>query len=443
MSATISSSQNIPAENRAAYLGERYDEVRRATERLCANLEPEDYVIQSMPDCSPAKWHLAHTTWFFETFVLTEAQPDYQPYHRDFAFLFNSYYVQAGERWQRAQRGLLSRPTVHEVYQYRQHVDKAMAEFFQHGMAAHLEEDAERLLTRVEIGLQHEQQHQELMVTDLKHLFSLNPLSPVLKVEVTPAPSQGVAVMGWVHFDEAVRKIGYEGDGFFYDNEKPLHHELVPSFELATRTITCGEFMEFMADDGYRRPELWLSLGWAAVEANGWKAPLYWEQEPDAAADQWEMFTAFGMRAVDPSEPVTHVSFFEADAYARWRGCTLPTEAMWESACVHSKCDADTGHFVEDSSLHPVSVMSSGGLEQMFGNVWEWTASPYVAYPGYRAPSGALGEYNGKFMCNQMVLRGGSCATPRSHIRATYRNFFPPEARWQFSGIRLARVTLL
>ncbi len=443
MIATPSTSQTSPSTSRAAFLKGRYDEIRRATARLCVGLEAEDYVIQSMPDCSPAKWHLAHTTWFFETFILKEADPGYQPFHPQFAYLFNSYYVQAGERWQRSQRGLLSRPTVREIYEYRDHVDRAMEEFFESGISARMEEDSARLLTRVEIGLQHEQQHQELLVTDLKNLFSLNPLRPALKMDITAAPSQGVAVLGWVKFDEAVRKIGYDGDGFFYDNEKPLHHELVPAFELATRTITCGEYMEFMEDAGYSRPELWLSLGWAAVEENGWTAPLYWEQEPDGEPGQWQMFTATGMRAVDPSEPVTHISFFEADAYARWRGCDLPTEAMWESACLQSENTPESGHFVEDGDLHPVAAVATGGLDQMFGNVWEWTASPYVAYPGHRAPSGALGEYNGKFMCNQMVLRGGSCVTPRSHIRATYRNFFPPESRWQFSGIRLAKVISL
>lgn len=440
MSTALYSSQKTVAANRSAHLAGKYDEVRRATIRLCANLEPEDYVIQSMPDCSPAKWHLAHTTWFFETFVLKEADSEYRPYHPEFAFLFNSYYVQAGERWQRAQRGLLSRPTVREIFEYRQYVDTAMENFFQRGVALRPEEDASDLLTRVEIGLQHEQQHQELLVTDLKHLFSLNPLRPAISMEAPAGQSQGVAVMGWLPFDEAVRKIGYEDDGFFYDNEKPIHHELVPAFELASRTITCGEFMEFIEDDGYRRAELWLSLGWGAVESHGWRAPLYWERNPDEDADEWQMFTASGMRPVDPSEPVTHVSYFEADAYARWRGCDLPTEAMWETACVLKGGTTDAGHFVEDGSLHPAPVISTGGLEQMFGNVWEWTASPYIAYPGYRAPSGALGEYNGKFMCNQMVLRGGSCATPQSHIRATYRNFFPPESRWQFSGIRLAKV---
>ncbi len=443
MSATVPPSSKVTAVNRAVYLSGKFDEVRRATERLCVNLEPEDYVIQSMPDCSPTKWHLAHTTWFFETFILFEAVPDYSHFNPHFSYLFNSYYVQAGERWARPHRGMISRPTVAEIYDYRHHVEAAMQDFLDTGITAYTEEKAEALLDRVEIGLQHEQQHQELLVTDIKHLFSLNPLRPVLYPEVLRAPGPDPGPPEWIRFDESLRHVGFEGEGFHFDNEKPRHHQYVPAFELATRTVSNGEYMEFINDDGYRRPELWLSLGWEAVERNQWHAPLYWERHPDVASDAWQVFTTAGMKLVDPAEPVTHISFYEADAYARWAGYDLPTEAMWESACEHLVCKPEEGHFVEDGSIHPLPVMSRGGIHQMFGNVWEWTSSPYIAYPGYKPVPGALGEYNGKFMSNQMVLRGGSCATPRSHIRASYRNFFPPEARWQFSGLRLAKIAEL
>lgn len=427
---------------RLSELARQYALVRQQTLDLCASLEPEDYVIQSMPDTSPTKWHLAHTTWFFETFLLAEGQADYQPFHPDFAYLFNSYYVQAGKRWQRPHRGLLSRPTVNEVQQYRHHVDAAMNHFFEVTIPSMSDAEADSYLTRIEIGLNHEQQHQELLVTDIKHAFSINPLKPAFHPD--PAGQKNASAAGdippaeWVEFEESIAEIGYGGTKFFYDNEMPKHRQLVPAFELMNRTVTCAEYLQFMEDGGYSRPELWLSLGWAAVEAHEWEAPLYWESADNGDTD-WRMFTAGGMRDLDFNEPVTHVSFFEADAYARWKGLDLPTEAMWESACRQSGCTAESGNFVESGLFHPVTSKGDG-LLQMLGNTWEWTSSPYTAYPGYRAPSGALGEYNGKFMCNQMVLRGGSCATPQSHIRMTYRNFFPPDARWQFSGIRLSRL---
>lgn len=420
----------------------QYDDVRWATEALCATLEPEDYVIQSMPDCSPTKWHLAHTTWFFETFVLGDSQDTYRPFKPDYSYLFNSYYVQAGDRWQRAHRGMLSRPTVSEIYEYRAHVDQAMHALLETDLLEMDRDAAARLLARIELGLNHEQQHQELILTDIKHLFSLNSLRPVFR-EVLPGEclqataKAAVNPIEWIAFKEGIREIGYGGDSFSYDNEGPAHRQLVPAFELASRTVTCGEYLEFISDKGYERPELWLSLGWAAVEANQWQAPLYWEQ---GEGGSWEIFTLSGMRPINPDEPVTHISYFEADAYARWRGCELPTEAMWETACTESGVTADEGILLEESCLHPVQPPANGGLQQMLGNVWEWTSSPYTAYPGYKAQPGALGEYNGKFMCSQMILRGGSCATPHSHIRPTYRNFFPAEARWQFSGIRLAKL---
>lgn len=408
-------------------LGQRYRAVRQATERFCEPLEVEDFVIQSMPDCSPTKWHLAHTSWFFEAFILAEHAPNYRSPHPQFAYLFNSYYVQAGERHCRPKRGLISRPTVAEVYQYRQHVDQAMTELLES-----LDDDRlAALAPTVIIGLNHEQQHQELMVTDLKHMLSTNPLQPVYRER--PPERSAAPPLRWLRFEEGIHEIGHAGGGFFYDNEGPRHRELVPAFELASRPVTCGDYLEFIADGGYERPELWLSEGWNLVETEGWGAPLYWWDEEG----RWTTFTLSGRRPVEPSEPVTHVSYFEADAYARWAGAWLPTEAQWEVAATGEPI---TGNFVESARLHPAPLNpNETGLTRIFGDVWEWTASSYLPYPGYRAAPGALGEYNGKFMVNQMVLRGGSCATSASHIRATYRNFFHTAARWQFNGIRLAR----
>lgn len=438
----------LHSSDRYASLGTRFKQVRDATESLCEFMHPEDYVVQSMEDASPTKWHLAHTTWFFETFVLAHADPAYRPFHPEFAYLFNSYYVQAGERWQRPYRGLLSRPTVEEVYAYRAYVNEAMHRLLEVGLSQLPQEKQHSLHTRIEIGLNHEQQHQELLLTDAKHLFSINPLRPAFHPDAASAAAatSSPVPLNWVSFEETISSIGHNEDSFFYDNEKPFHRELIPAFDLASRTVTSDEFLEFMNDGGYRRPELWLSLGWAAVEAGKWEAPMYWEpvekNQPAAQttrADQWQTFTLGGMRPVDGHGPLTHISYFEADAYARWKGCTLPTEFMWEHACRAADCSPEHGNFVESRQLHPVAAPAGPGLQQMLGNLWEWTASPYTAYPGYQAPPGALGEYNGKFMCNQIVLRGGSCATPQSHIRPGYRNFFPPAARWQFSGIRLAR----
>jgi ergothioneine biosynthesis protein EgtB len=414
----------------AAALAAHYRGVRRTTELLCEPLHPEDYVVQSMPEASPVKWHLAHTAWFFETFVLTPHLPGYRPFHPDFAFLFNSYYEAVGPRLPRPQRGLLSRPTVAEVFRYRSYVDEHVAELF--GLA---HADARRrAAAAVVLGLHHEQQHQELLLTDLKHAFGSNPLRPAYR-DRPPTPTAGPVKLSWEPFPEGLVGLGHGGPGFAFDNEAPRHRVFVGAFRLASRPVTNGEYLAFLQDGGYDRPELWLSDGWAARQARGWTAPLYWEKRDG----QWSVMTLAGARPLGLGEPVCHVSYYEADAFARWARARLPTEAEWETAAAAAP---PAGHFLEGGRLHPSPGPAAddvGPVGQLFGDVWQWTASPYVAYPGYRPPAGALGEYNGKFMCNQLVLRGASCVTPRSHARATYRNFFPPEARWQFSGIRLAR----
>ncbi len=403
-----------------ASLAARYRAVRRLTERLCEPLEVEDYQLQSMPDCSPPKWHLAHTTWFFETFVLAAHDPGHRPFHPLFNYLFNSYYEAVGDRWPRPARGLLSRPTVAEVYDYRRSVDERMVRLLDRADAA--------VAPLVELGLNHEQQHQELLLTDLKHGFALNPLRPAY-ADVSPRAASAAQPLRWEARPAGLHWLGHEGSGFAFDNESPRHKVYVQAHEIASRPVTAGEYLAFVEDGGYDRPELWLSDGWAARRQHGWTAPLYWER----AAGGWQLFTLHGMRPLDPAEPVCHVSYYEADAYARWAGARLPTEAEWEVAAAGREVD---GNFLESGRLHPAPDPGTG---QFFGDVWEWTASPYAAYPGYRPAAGALGEYNGKFMCNQMVLRGGSCATPAGHVRPTYRNFFPPDARWQFSGVRLAK----
>ncbi len=404
-----------------------YRTVRDATERLCEPLSHEDYVVQSMPDVSPTKWHLAHVSWFFETFVLKPHATGYRPARPEFEYLFNSYYNAVGEQYPRPRRGLLSRPTVDEVYEYRAAVDAAML--------ALLEEDDHDLATLVELGLNHEQQHQELILMDIKHVLSCNPLHPAYR----PAPeARSLAAPGleWIERDESVRWIGHQGDGFAYDNESPRHRVLVPAFRIASRPVTNGEFLEFIGDGGYRTPTLWLADGWSTVEREEWQAPLYWIRRDGA----WHEFTLGGLRALDPAAPVCHVSYFEADAYATWAGARLPTEAEWETVAREQPVE---GNFLEQDALGPrAAPADAGGAAapvQLFGDVWEWTRSPYQPYPGYRANPGALGEYNGKFMCNQQVLRGGSFASPASHLRATYRNFFYPHCRWQFAGLRLAR----
>ncbi len=417
---------NMVVEHDESTLIHRYLSVRRFTESLCEGLATEDFVVQSMEDVSPTKWHLAHTSWFFETFVLREHLAGYRPLDEQYAFLFNSYYVQAGERHCRAQRGYISRPTVEEVFRYREHVDEAVVQLLDSA------DDQLRatLLPLMEIGLNHEQQHQELMVTDLKHVFSVNPLRPVYR-ERPSAPAASASPLRWIAFPEGLHEIGHAGEAFAYDNEGPRHRRFVESFELASRPVTCGEYLEFMEDGGYRRPELWLSAGWATAQEHLWTEPFYWEQRDG----RWWIFTLAGMRQVNLDEPVCHLSYFEAEAFARWAGARLPREDEWEVAAAGLPIG---GNLAEEGAFHPVTT-SGDGLLQMYGDVWEWTQSQYTAYPGYRAPDGALGEYNGKFMCNQFVLRGGSCATSATHIRPTYRNFFPPDATWQFTGVRLAR----
>ncbi len=407
----------------------RYREVRQASDRLCEPLAVEDYVPQSMTDASPIKWHLAHTTWFFETLVLMPTVKNYRPFHPTFQYLFNSYYNAIGPQYSRPHRGLVTRPTVAQVRQYRSYVDRQMEELLdqhEHG-TMRVPEDV------IVLGLNHEQQHQELMLTDLKHLWSFNPLHPVYRE--APAPTaRSVPRLRWFDFEEGMREIGHAGPGFAFDNETPRHRVFVHAFQLASRLVTCGEYRAFMEDGGYDRPELWLSDGWKVARERGWRAPLYWEREDSG----WYAYTLTGYRPVDDAEPVTHLSYYEADAYARWAGARLATEAEWETAAATAPLE---GHFVEDGFFHPIPLgeRAPDHAAQLWGDVWEWTQSPYVPYPGFRAAAGAVGEYNAKFMANQYVLRGGSCATPRSHIRATYRNFFPPDARWQFSGIRLAQ----
>lgn len=407
-------------------LATRFAAVRSATMKLAAPLSPEDCTAQSMPDCSPVKWHLAHSSWFFETFVLERAAANYQPFHPDFRVLFNSYYQSVGAQYARPQRGLITRPGLDAVLAYRRAVDERMQALLQRELPAETRDV-------IEIGLQHEQQHQELILTDLKHLLSFNPLYPVYQTAAAVAQTEIAQPLRWRTYDEGLFELGHDGGGFAFDNEGPRHRVFLAAYQLASRAVTNREYLEFMTAGGYERPELWLSDGWNEAQAQGWRAPLYWLQQ-DA---QWFVFTLGGLQPVRLDEPVCHLSYYEADAFAHWAGARLPTEAEWEHAAADA---AIAGNFVESGALHPTAVGdASQPPAQMFGDVWEWTGSAYLPYPGFRAPSGALGEYNGKFMCNQFVLRGGSCATPQSHIRASYRNFFPPSARWQFSGLRLAR----
>ena len=458
-----------------ARLADRYARIRRRTEALADPLAVEDYVVQSMPDVSPTKWHLAHVTWFFETFVLMPHLDAYEPVNPAYQYLFNSYYLGAGERHCRDQRGYISRPTVAEVYQYRRHVDGAMERLLVGGAAT----DPEEVARVVEIGLHHEQQHQELLLTDIKHVLSVNPLRPAYHTPVprgvqaeTPVPpgvpagasaprtgpSRPQALpLEWVPFPEGLVEIGAEGDAFTFDNERPRHRHFVDAFDLASRPVTNGEYMAFIADGGYQRGELWLSEGWATAQARGWTEPFYWEMKDGV----WWTYTLGGATPVAADETACHLTYFEADAYARWAGARLPSEQEWEIAAQGLELAgnmADSGRFhpevagsrpaqtptgVEHSSLArsgALDIASSGPLlYQMFGDVWEWTRSQYSPYPGYQTLPGTLGEYNGKFMSNQFVLRGGSCVTPDDHIRSTYRNFFPADAAWQFSGLRLAR----
>ena len=388
----------------AGRMAQAYRTVRDETERRAAPLSPEDQVVQSMPDASPAKWHRAHTTWFFEQFVLGEHSPGYTPYHPDYAYLFNSYYVSAGPRHARNARGLLTRPGVEDVTAYRRHVDAAVVQMFDS-----MDDDGlAKLVPLLEVGFNHEQQHQELMLTDILHAFAQNPIPPAYDPDwAPPAPARGD---DWITLNEGIHTIGHASDSFHFDNEKPTHRALVGPVRLSRNLVTNAEWLAFMADGGYRTPSLWLMDGFAAAERDGWEAPGHWR----STGDSWQIMTLAGLKPVDPDAAVCHVSYYEADAFARWRGKHLPTEMEWEVAA------------------------RAGQLNDAFGIVWQWTRSSYAPYPGYRAIEGALGEYNGKFMVNQLVLRGSSVATPDNHSRVTYRNFFYPQHRWQFTGLRLA-----
>ena len=407
-------------------LAEQFRWVRQASLRCCASLSVEDHSLQAMPDASPAKWHLAHTTWFFETFLLHEQLPGYKTINPAFRTLFNSYYDAIGDRPLRAMRHVLSRPSLEEVHAYRGHVDEAMELLLSRDLAR----DVVDLVT---LGLNHEQQHQELILTDVKYGLAANPLGSVYRERpvAAPASEESAPELTWHSFPKGIYPIGFEGQGFCFDNELPCHHVYLEPFRLASRLVTNGEYMEFMHDRGYATVKLWLSDGWDTVRANQWVAPLYWERRDGA----WWHSTLNGIQPVKEAEPVCHLSYYEADAFARWAGARLATESEWEVA---SQSCLIGGNFMDSDALHPQIAPEGVSLTQMFGDVWEWTGSAYLAYPGYQPVPGAVGEYNGKFMSNQMVLRGGSCASPQSHLRGTYRNFFPPHARWQFMGIRLA-----
>ncbi|MCX2524248.1 ergothioneine biosynthesis protein EgtB [Larsenimonas rhizosphaerae] len=408
----------------------RYRQVREASEAICRPLACEDYVIQSMPDVSPPKWHLAHVSWFFEAFLLKPFLPGYTPIDPAFDYLFNSYYETHGAPFPRALRGTMSRPTVAEVHAFRAHVDQAMTALLSEPPA----DAREEIMHRVELGLHHEQQHQELLVMDIKHILGMNPLHPVYRSDAARPSADAAGPQGWVDFPEGVRQIGRDPEtGFTFDCETPRHRVYQAAFSLARRPVTNAEYMAFMADGGYERTELWLSDGWAARRSHGWTAPLYWSRHDGV----WHHMTLGGLKPVDPDAPVCHVSFFEADAFARWAGARLPVEAEWEIAAQEYPV---AGHFQGQGQYQPVAAAASDeALVQMYGDVWEWTASAFRPYPGFAPLPGTLGEYNGKFMSGQMVLRGGCCATPEHHVRDSYRNFFPPDARWAFSGLRLAR----
>lgn len=406
-----------------------YEEVRKRSLTLCAPLEIEDYVIQPIPDVSPPKWHLGHVTWFFETFVLQKYVPGYKPFHPQYSFILNSYYHFVGARWERPKRGNLSRPTVKEILDYRRTIDGRMGELI--GQVA--ESVWPEFSDLVVLGLNHEQQHQELLVTDIKYILAMNPLQPVY------CPRQSVAAAAsskstFIPVKGGLFTIGYEGDGFYFDNERPVHQVFIKDFLLQDRPVTNGEYLAFMEDNGYTEFRHWLSDGWDTVQAQKWQAPLYWQKYDG----EWYELTLAGPQKLNLDAPVTHVSFYEAEAYASWAGKRLPTEAEWEVAARANQTGPEGGNFLEDDHYHPMPAKTGRGLRQMLGDIWEWTGSAYLPYPGYRQAEGALGEYNGKFMVDQMVLRGGSCATPRSHIRLSYRNFFQADKRWQFTGIRLA-----
>jgi ergothioneine biosynthesis protein EgtB len=399
----------------------RYATVRALTESLCRSLGPEDMVLQSMPDASPAKWHLAHTSWFFETFLLTPHQPGYKPFHPDYGYLFNSYYESMGPRHPRPYRGLLSRPTAQDIYAYRAHVDQGMQALLQ-------ARGTDPVLAPVlELGLNHEQQHQELLLMDVKHLFSLNPLKPAW-APLPKSTAGSVRPMKYLSRVAGQVSMGHAGSDFAFDNETPRHPALVPAHAIADRPVSNSEFRDFVHAGAYQDASLWMSDGWATVQREGWQRPLYWSE--DLASE----FTLGGQRAIVDAAPVCHLSWYEADAFARWAGARLPTEAEWESFAAEQPV---AGNFIESGLFQPAP--SEGTATQVFGDVWEWTASAYAPHPGFKPLAGGLGEYNGKFMSNQMVLKGGACVTPAGHVRASYRNFYYPQQRWQFAGLRLAK----
>lgn len=429
----------------------RYRKVREASLALTAPLSPEDLMVQSCAEASPAKWHLAHTSWFFETFVLREYLAGYKDFHPDFHWLFNSYYNSLGDMPAKSLRASFSRPPLADIIAYREYVDAGIARLLEDtsGLA-----DYADMARRIRLGLEHEQQHQELIAADIKHAFFTNPLHPVYRESVAALEDGSIALpLAWVNFSPGLAEIGLSPsanaiDEFCFDNETPRHPVFIAPFSLATRLVTCAEYLAFIDDNGYTRPELWLSEGWTTIREENWQAPLYWQRDPGASSG-WRIFTLRGWESLDQlsDTPVCHLSFFEADAYARWverriPGARLPTEFEWEFAASHpgmSRDGAAAANLLEAGQLHPMRASSLPGVQQIFGDVWEWTSSAYTGYPGYRPLPGALGEYNGKFMSSQIILRGGSCVTPASHIRATYRNFFAPGTRWQFSGLRLAR----
>ncbi|MDH5444253.1 MAG: ergothioneine biosynthesis protein EgtB [Gammaproteobacteria bacterium] len=421
---TATSLSKLPEYTSFSQLNADFLRVREDSESICRPLEIEDYGMQTIADVSPPKWHLAHTSWFFETFLLKPFVQNYREFHPQFAHLFNSYYETVGTFHPRPERGLLARPTVKEVYSYRAHVDEAMTRLIE--MTDH--EQYEEIINRTILGLHHEQQHQELLYTDIKHIFAYSPLRPVYREKDYPSTDK-LKALDWLSVSPHVYETGHVGKVFAYDNEYPRHKSYLNGAKLASRLVTNGEFLEFIEEGAYQRAELWLSDGWKTVQQYHWQAPLYWEQ----IDGEWWYMTLSGFKPVDLNAPVVHVSLYEADAFARWAGKRLPTEAEWE---VLASQAAIKGNLRDSDNLQPIALQ--GYHEQFYGDVWEWTQSPYAPYPGYKTPPGAIGEYNGKFMSNQFVLRGGSCVTPAEHIRATYRNFFYAGDRWQFSGIRLA-----
>lgn len=430
---SLASAPTLAPAARPASATSRFQAVRQQSEALCRPLLPEDTVVQPVIDVSPPKWHLAHTTWFWETFLLQQYLPSYTVFHPEYAFLFNSYYNSLGSRVNRADRGTLSRPALAEVYQYRAHVDAHM-----HQLLALADTLPAACWEVFELGLQHEQQHQELLATDIKYILSTSPLAPAYQPAPAPEPAQAAAPVAWLPVPGGVYRIGFTGAGFCFDNEQAPHDTYVADFELQNRLVTNAEYLEFMEAGGYRDFRYWLGEGWDLVQQQSWEAPLYWVLHEG----RWHRFTHHGLQPLNLAAPVTHISFYEADAYAHWCGARLPTEQEWEIAARQFRPTTAAGTFLESGRFDPQPVPATADptvCHQLLGDAWEWTYSAYHPYPGYQRAAGALGEYNGKFMVNQLVLRGGSCATPENHIRLTYRNFFQADKRWQFTGIRLAR----